>query len=305
MNLLDIHKEKEQTIQEIQEKQPEIIEMVNKKLENITARSDVKDFLYVFLGNIKKCINEERYMEIVNQLLSENSIRKLVSIRFGHEFSFSYNSDFEIISFDRMLKKQVNKHGKQYIADGVEHSYKNINEEDNLIDGFIRYLAITNFQDLYCEEAPFNSVEHLTERYECLLDGYAVGRVQLEYPENPKDDLKPDMLKIRNGLKGAKIGQVLLKYLISMVHHKYPNKSLISHTVLKKNTPAIKLYKRMGGIFYEHKIGQCCSVKFDKSKFSEIEKMVIEPPKLKKDEIINQGLTNKEEKAEQNDEKEL
>lgn len=77
------------------------------------------------------------------------------------------------------------------------------------------------------------------------------------------------------------------------VYTKYPGKSLVSNTVQQSNIPAIKLYERMGGIFFvngtrvdnpveniEHSTKKYCSVIFPNDRFEEICSRTITLPSL-------------------------
>lgn len=298
MNISEFHNEKNKLIEEYSKSNPEIVQFIQERLPSELSKSNMKDILLIFLSNVKSCVEKEKYDKFSDSLLSEESIKNLFGIE-GHEFSFIYNSDVEFVTLDNMLKTEFEKHGNEYVENGLEYATENVGKKGNLIDSFIKYLAVTNFQDIECKES-FNSVKGLTERYQCSLDEYALGKVMLEYPEEEDEDLEPDMLKIRSGLEGVRLGQVLLKYLICKVHKENPDKSLVSHTVMRNNFPAIKLYERMGGVFYDENNNiienptevvdnnfstEYCSVRFENSNFFLLENMVIEPPEIEKEKV--------------------
>ena len=319
MNLSEFHSEKIRLIEEYTKNNPEIVQFIQEKLPADLGKSDAKDILLIFLSNIKGFAGQEKYNEFADKLLSEESITNLFGIE-GHENFFIYNPDVEFVTLDNMLKKEFEKHGKEYVENGLEYANENAGQNGNPLDSFIKYIAITNFQNIECQES-FNSLNGSIERYQCDLDGYALGKVTLEYPEEENEDIEPDMLKIRNGLEGIRLGQVLLKYLICKVHKDNPDKSLVSHTVMKQNFPAIKLYERMGGVFYDDDNNvienptemqdndfstEYCTVRFENTNFFLVENMVIEPPEIEKEKIKKIEEKNAEKTVDENvvDEKE-
>lgn len=220
--------------------------------------------------------------------------------KMGLTIFFSGNGDKNVLSFDDMMKKMLDEHGRGYIENGLYYSMNNMGNTNNLIDNFIKYLVITNYEKLHCELNKDCQVykEGELEQYECLLCDFPLAHVYLEFPENESRYLYPDNLKVRNNLTGTKLGQVMLQYLMKTVNTKYPGKSLVSNTVQQSNISAIKLYERMGGIFFvngmrvdnpveniDHSTKKYCSVIFPNDRFEEICSRTIEPPVL-------EGLTN-------------
>ncbi len=298
MDKPSFYEQKEKLIEEIKEKYPDIVAAVDASRDTCKMSGAMLEQSYIFLSNIRESLTDEEFAEFAKEFLSGDNLLRLSGKLEGqakvyggsaHDFNFSGDQARECIALDNLLKNQSMKHGGDYIKNGMQYARENIGDSSNLMDAFLKYIVCTNYQDLQCRTVVGN-VGRIRggERYECVLGDYQFAHVKVEF-DTGTDYIEPDMLAARANMTGMKLGKKLLQYVMETVHEQFPDRSMKSTTVMRKNIPAIKLYKSMGGQFYvggkpiENPYADTknsCTVIFTKEKMEEVSQMEITPPEL-------------------------
>ncbi len=172
----------------------------------------------------------------------------------------------EINSQQRFFNYMKNKKCKfnfEYFKIGIEYASYN-NKELDFISAFIRYIVMTNFDDVKVSTGFSTGVGNsFYSKAMCFLGDYPLGSVDLFLIES---NVLFDYLKVKKHLRCLGVGTLLLKRIMKDLVEFYPNANLYANNVSKNNDTAISFYKKIGGVFDEGIGEYFYKVTFDKEK---------------------------------------
>lgn len=219
---------------------------------------------------------QEQISNILEQIMStdcmENMSGKGMMKYFGN---VQPAIDNEKAFFD-YIKSKLDIQNPEYLESGLQYASQETKNVGNFIDAFIKYVVITNFEDLQLQYK-----DQTTEHWEQMLVSCCLGNFSLSTMlcEAESDKIYFDELHTRKNLTGTRIGAVLFKKLMEKIHNEFPDRDLYTLRLKKDNEGAKRFYERMGGTVYDYG---------DESQFGVV---------YKKEEFLNSlkvNITNKE-----------
>ena len=205
-----------------------------------------KEWLYDFMIFFKyhEC-SEQQLETLLNKLLSKENLKKMQKGDFLGDNISKKNEK----AFFQYLERINDRLTPEYINQGIDYALTNINENNNLIDSFIKYIVATNFQDLNIKSTISNMEEIGDEgKMNCCLGDFLLCRVETTLWD--EQTIAFDNLFTRKNLTGTKVGSVLFKEMMKEVNENFPGKDLFAGTVMQTNTDGLRFYERMGGEFF-------------------------------------------------------
>jgi len=240
---------------------------------------------------------QEQISNILEQIMStdcmENMSGKGMMKYFGN---VQPAIDNEKAFFD-YIKSKLDIQNPEYLESGLQYASQETKNVGNFIDAFIKYVVITNFEDLQLQYK-----DQTTEHWEQMPVSCCLGNFSLSTMlcEAESDKIYFDELHTRKNLTGTRIGAVLFKKLMEKIHNEFPDRDLYTLRLKKDNEGAKRFYERMGGTVYDYGDESQFGVVYKKEDMEELFKKEVVPPTLyptKKEEFLNSlkvNITNKE-----------
>lgn len=192
---------------------------------------------------------QKQISNILEQIMSndcmENMSGKGMMKYFGNVQS---SIDNEKAFFDYTKSKLDTQH-LEYLKKGLQYAVQEAKNVGNFIDAFIKYVVITNFEDLQLQYKDQTSEHWEQMLVSCCLGDFALSTMLCEAES---DKIYFDELHTRKNLTGTKIGAVLFKGLFKKIHHEFPDRDLYTLRLKKDNEGAKRFYERMGGTVYDY-----------------------------------------------------
>jgi len=160
------------------------------------------------------------------------------------------NSSGGMKAFFSYLNSIEDRITPEYLKEAIDFVTSNLDENCNVIDAFIKYIVVTNFDDLNFNST-FSNLNNIGDegKIVCTLGDFQLSKVDVGiFDENY---IYFDFLETRPNLKNSSIGSVLLKKLATEVYNAFPNKNLVAFSVLRHNIGGIRFYEKNGGKFFE------------------------------------------------------
>lgn len=240
---------------------------------------------------------QKQISNILEQIMSndcmENMSGKGMMKYFGNVQS---SIDNEKAFFDYTKSKLDTQH-LEYLKKGLQYAVQEAKNVGNFIDAFIKYVVITNFEDLQLQYKDQTSEHWEQMLVSCCLGDFALSTMLCEAES---DKIYFDELHTRKNLTGTKIGAVLFKGLFKKIHHEFPDRDLYTLRLKKDNEGAKRFYERMGGTVYDYGNESQFGVVYKKENLKELSEKDVAPPTLypsRKEEFLNSlkvDITNKE-----------
>ena len=166
---------------------------------------------------------QKQISNILEQIMSndcmENMSGKGMMKYFGNVQS---SIDNEKAFFDYTKSKLDTQH-LEYLKKGLQYAVQEAKNVGNFIDAFIKYVVITNFEDLQLQYKDQTSEHWEQMLVSCCLGDFALSTMLCEAES---DKIYFDELHTRKNLTGTKIGAVLFKGLFKKIHHEFPDRDL-------------------------------------------------------------------------------
>ena len=227
---------------------------------------------------IKQGYSLKEIENIINDMMSEQSLENMSKPGMVQNFSSVQEYLENEKAFFEYLKEKLEESNPEYLEKGLKYAKQETNNAGNFIDAFIKYIVITNFEELSLKSTiPEMSKENSTGTMKCCLGNFKLSKVDCEMEE---DKIYFDELHTRRNLTGTKIGTILFRGLMKEIHDHFPNKDLYANRVRKVNEGAIRFYKRMGGEIFDYGNETQYGVIYRKEKMEELSKEPIIPPTL-------------------------
>lgn len=200
------------------------------------------DTWVVLLFNLldKIDMDDELKKEIKRSIMSEDSIDEMRT-RY-RDYLVGEEEIKQIHSFFEYVNELRNKYSDEYFTDALVYSTNYKEEGSDFIDQFVRFITVTNFDDLVFnfDENPYGFVSSLT------LGGLRVARIQeIKYIED-ENYCYIDWFFAREGLIRTRVGSKLLVETLKQIQSEYGNIDIYSDNVDKENKLGQNFYKKFG-----------------------------------------------------------
>lgn len=222
-----------------------------------------------------KGVSTKQLNKLINLLLSKDNIGNMNKhfLQFSNVSSNRYNASSYEQFFD-YLSSIDSKIDNLYLETAIEYILDNINNDTNVIDLFIKYVAVTNFDDI-------RYVSNLSNNLSKLNNGISVscfdlginpisiklGNFELAYIGEitlDNDYIYIDKVYTRENLTGIKLGTVMFEKLFGELNFIFPGKNVCVSPIKYDNFGGMKFYETQGGQLYQLGMNE-----YEKVSFSE------------------------------------
>jgi len=238
-----------------------------------------KQWFYDFAEFLSRSgLTEKQIRETTLFMMRDSFLDNMQEIKkTGYQFSEGRMFLNEENAFFKYLSTISHKMSPEYVLEGIRFAKYDSQDKGNFIDSFIKYIAITNFQDLHVDSEIPNMNDGEIGKILCKLGEFEVARVTVEELE---ESVKFDNLETRYNLEGTKIGSVLFRKLQEDVATYFPGKDLLASNVLESDERAKGFYRAMGGILQRSWEPNRALVFFPAERLQVLSKKPIEQPIL-------------------------
>lgn len=181
--------------------------------------------------------NEEKE-KYISVLYSEESVSKMK----GNDNKidiYSVNSFYEFIEYLYIKREE---YGDDYIKDALDYALGYKEEDCSFLDQFIRFIVITNFDEIKIEFKEEGGLISMSAN----LGGLELSHNQnMEY-SSTENKMIFSWFHNREGLKRTKLGSLMMVELFDYVLNNYPNASLCADNVKRVNVKAQAFYEKIG-----------------------------------------------------------
>lgn len=163
-------------------------------------------------------------------------------------------------SFFKYLYELKNKYDNNYFIDALNYSLNFEEEESNFIDQFIKFITITNFDEIEFTMRATTKEKNPTYRAELKLGGLDLCHIGEILYDKENNTVNFDMLYARLGLLRTRVGSKLLVNVLKTIQTNYSGASLKGDTVRKRNEKGINFYNKFGFLFYDRETNEIIDV---------------------------------------------
>ena len=190
-------------------------------------------------------VSEEKLNLLMKYLLSDKNLEGMEK----SNFLFDAKQEKAFFEYVCGLKKTD---FATYLSNGLKYALENTNEDGNIIDSFIRYIVITNFQDVYINSTLPMLNENNTAEISCYMGGLEICHNRnIQIREDNQQQIEFEWFHARPNLRGIKLGSLLFKEFFKQVHDLFPDKDIVARNVQKSNTKAQRFYVKQGGEIFD------------------------------------------------------
>jgi len=205
--------------------------------------SKLKNKIDSLLSFIKKIgLTDYEQQIIYNEIYSSFNLEQMNSDAFRQNYTMSFEQEQEFNSFITYLYEKYNIYGIDYFRDAIKYAFTYKDDNSNFLDKFIKFVLITNFDDLKIDIKEEDELIHMYVR----LGGLPVSHCRSMQYNREQQQLECEWFHNRKGLTRTKLGSYLIVNLLKMVKENMPGVSLISYNVRKKNTVGLNFYNKFG-----------------------------------------------------------
>lgn len=256
----------------------ELIKIIDIKCDKYGKLKIYKGWFYDFAEMLfQQGYTKEQITDILNQMLKdayvENMSKKGMVKYFGN---VQYAIDNEKAFFE-YIKNKLAKKNKEYLEEGLNYAGQQARNVGNFIDAFIKYVVITNFEDLQLQYKDQTNEHWQSMIVSCCLGNFSLSTMLCEVET---DKIYFDEVHTRKNLTGIKIGTVLFRKLFKTIHDEFPDKDLYTLRLKRENESARRFYERMGGTIYNYGNESQLGVIYKKEDIEKLSQQSIVPPKL-------------------------
>ena len=256
----------------------ELIKIIDIKCDKYGKLKIYKGWFYDFAEMLfQQGYTKEQITDILDQMLKddyvENMSKKGMVKYFGNA---QYAIDNEKAFFEYIKNKLATKN-KEYLEEGLNYAGKQARNVGNFIDAFIKYVVITNFEDLQLQYKDQTNEHWQSMLVSCCLGNFSLSTMLCEVES---DKIYFDEVHTRKKLTGIKIGTVLFRKLFKTIHDEFPDKDLYTLRLKRENESARRFYERMGGTIYNYGNESQLGVIYKKEDIEKLSQQSIVPPKL-------------------------
>ena len=240
-------------------------EDITKKIINTNIK--VKTWFHCFINFVNALdIDKDLKTVILEKLYSdeniENSLNTIHSSLVNTNKIIGKNEFPEIESFFRYLNILKDKYSIKYFEKGLKYALdfetipltEGINKESNtrseiqnIIDRFIKFIVVTNFNDIEIKDE--STLDLSYGRISIYLGGIRLAFI--EELAHDINEIKFNNFRTRIGLKGIGLGSKLMCIFIEKVRALYTDYSIAGASVKKNNISGSAFYKKFGFEAYD------------------------------------------------------
>lgn len=212
-----------------------------------------------------KGVSSEQVSELMNLLLSKENINNMNThfMQFSNGSLNQYNASSYLHFFD-YLSSIDTKIDNKYLETGIKYILENINNDTNVIDLFIKYVVVTNFDDVRYVSNLSNNVYKIENNSETNLSGSTMGinpiSIKLGNFElahigdisfTDNNEIMIDQVYTRKNLTGTKLGSLMFENLFGELSSIFPGRNVCVAPIKYDNFKAMKFYETQGGQLYQ------------------------------------------------------
>ena len=175
---------------------------------------------------------------IISELYSEKSVLKMS----GSDSGMDTYSIQGFLSFIQFVSNKVQEYGIDYIKDAINYSFSYENDNCSFLDQFIKFIVITNFDEIRVVVEKGTGVENI---YAYLGEFELSHNKSIQYSKE-NDEVEFEWFHNRPGLKRTKLGNLMMVYFFNWVINNYPTATVCANNVRRINVDAQAFYKKMG-----------------------------------------------------------
>ena len=197
------------------------------------------NYLRLFEEFIKTIgLTEKEKETVVRELYSEESISRMPNAN----YLLDEKSKERFCDFVGYLYSKIGEYGVDYIRDALEYAFSYKDDNNNLLDQFIRFVAVTNFDEIKVD------IENKDGNISVQA---TLGGLELSHNRNVTYVLEENRLMCewfhnRRGLKRTKIGSLMMTEFFKYALNTYPDVVVCSDNVRRDNVDAQAFYRKIG-----------------------------------------------------------
>ena len=207
-----------------------------------------KSWFYDFAEFLKSShLSDEQIKEIIKLMMDDRTLNNMNDFDMSGENFWELKKEKDFFKYLESISLRITP---QYVLDGIKFAKQNLQINSNFIDAFIKYIIITNFQDIQVDSdiPKMRNLDLQEGHVTCKLGEFVLADLDVEEKsdEQGKKDIIFDGVSTRMNLRSIKIGALLFRKLQEDVAHYFPGYNLYANRVNKENGGAIRFYQSMG-----------------------------------------------------------
>lgn len=245
-----------------------------------------KAWFYDFAEFLKRStLSDKQIEETIKVMMDDRTLNNMDDMDMSDENFFELKKEKDFFQY---LESIFAKITPQYVLDGIEFAKQNLQVNSNFIDSFIKYIVITNFQDIHVDsDIPKLKEKSKGGRVLCRLGEFVLADLMVREKKDNKGEknIQFDDVSTRMNLRNTKIGALLFRRLQRDVAHYFPGYNLYADTVYQENYGGIRFYKSMGAQILNieddgYNSDYYYIALFPADELQELSEIPVEPPQL-------------------------
>lgn len=226
-------------------------------LDWVIKMTGIDTWIYDFCKYIDSFEIDEELKNKIKTLVTSDTNKKNMNKRIKNYYSDEANT---VNNFFKYLYELKDKYDINYFIDAFTYSLDFEDEESNFIDQFIKFVTVTNFDEIEYTSRATTRDKNPSYTAELKLGGLDLCHIRELIYDEKRNILDFDMLHARLGLLRTKVGSKLLVELLKDMKTNYPNASLEAITVRRRNEKGINFYKKFGFLFFDNETNEIIDV---------------------------------------------
>ena len=207
-----------------------------------------KAWFYDFAEFLKRSnLSDEQIRETIKLMMDDRTLNNIDDMDMSDENFFELKTEKDFFKYLESISAKITP---QYVLDGIQFAKQNLQVNSNFIDSFIKYIVITNFQDIHVDsDIPRMRKCNLHEgNVSCKLGEFVLADLEVREKEDDQGNknIRFDGVSTRVNLRNTRIGTLLFRKLQGDVLSYFPGYNLYADTVNKENYGGIRFYKSIG-----------------------------------------------------------
>lgn len=192
-----------------------------------------------FINSLPLAENEKKFIN--QQLYSEDSVSRMKSKNYLPD----QRSIDQFNEFMKYLYRKSEELGIDYIKDAIKYACMYINDNNDFLNQFIKFVVITNFDEIELLDNIDSSNKGPMSIF-AYLGGLEISHnTNVDYNEEKKE-VECEWFHNRAGLQRTKIGSLMMCEFFKKVVSNFPGASITSYNVRRDNESALAFYRKIG-----------------------------------------------------------
>ena len=214
---------------------------------------------------MKNNVSNTQINSVMSLLLSKENINNInkCMVQFGStapnivdSSSYSY--------FYNYLNSIESKIDSNYLETGIKYIIENNNSNTNVIDQFIKYVVVTNFDDVrYVSNLSNIAVDAINDKITGVNSfntgakpiSIKLGDFEIAYIDDitftDNNEIMIDEVYTRKNLTGTKLGSLMFENLFGELNSLFPGRNVVVSRIMYNNFGAMKFYEMQGGKLFQ------------------------------------------------------